>query len=191
MTDYEKVFAAYASAYENTVFFVDNLQQMAGFMGLEGKLGLDKMLRELKRCSGKYNIAIVMISTIGRASYNKDLDLSAFKESGNIDFDISTALVLQGKFILDDEEITVDEFREQKCRDITVKSVKSRDSGYAKCHLTLNAPYCTFESYAPEDGDRRTDIKTKVVNKSKASKSSSVNKVAAPIVKRGKGEFVS
>ena len=80
--------------------------------------------------------------------YDKTLELSSFKESGNIDYCVSVAFGIEPKFITDgDESMTIDDFRESDCRDITIKCVKSRDSGFQKRYITLNAPYCTFEPY--------------------------------------------
>lgn len=150
MSELERIFAVYCATFSpRPVFMIDNLQQMAGFLGYEGKAGIDKTLRILKALSSKYGVAIVLISTIGRASYNKDIGLEAFKESGNIDFDMDYGLLLLPKIVTEKnkEEFDIDEFRSQPIRDITIKAVKGRDVGFGKVFITLNAPYCTFIPY--------------------------------------------
>ena len=94
---------------------------------------------------------IVLISTLGRAAYDKPLELSSFKESGNIDYAVSVAFGIEPKYITDgDEDVTIDDFRESERRDITIKCVKGRDTGFSKRYITLNAPYCRFEPYDPD-----------------------------------------
>ena len=39
---------------------------------------------------------------------------------------------------------------ESERRDITIKCVKGRDTGFSKRYITLNAPYCRFEPYDPD-----------------------------------------
>ncbi|MBF8984397.1 hypothetical protein IZY60_12705 [Lutibacter sp. B2] len=160
--DIEKVIRIYADTYQNPVFFIDNLQQMSGYLGYDGKSGIDKTLRLLKKYSSVYNVAIVIISTLGRASYNKDLGLEAFKESGNIDYDTDAAFVIQPKFIGEDEKMTIDDFREQNERDVAIKAIKGRDFGFQKSFITLNAPYCTFELYDPDEQGGKEDNKSKI-----------------------------
>lgn len=144
----KSVMDMYCSVYDHPTFFIDNLQQFVGYMGYEGKLGVDMALNMLKAYAREYQVPIVLISTLGRASYDKTLELSSFKESGNIDYAVDVAFGIEPKFITDgDEDITIDDFRVANRRDITIKCVKSRDAGFQKRYITLNAPYCRFEPY--------------------------------------------
>ena len=138
----------YTNIYKHPVIFIDNLQQLSGYSGADGKAGVDKSINFLKEVARKYEVPIVLISTMGRASYDKTIELSSFKESGNIDYAVSCAVGLEPKFITDnDTAMDIDTFRTNPKRDITIKCVKSRDSGFEKKYITLNAPYCTFEPY--------------------------------------------
>ena len=145
------VMDVYCSVYDHPTFFIDNLQQLVGYLGYEGKLGVDKTLNMLKAYAREYQVPIVLISTLGRAAYDKPLELSSFKESGNIDYAVSVAFGIEPKYITDgDEDVTIDDFRESERRDITIKCVKGRDTGFSKRYITLNAPYCRFEPYDPD-----------------------------------------
>lgn len=138
----------YSNIFKNPTIFIDNLQQLAAYSGADGKTGVDKTVNFLKEVARKYEVPIVLISTMGRASYDKTIELSSFKESGNIDYAVSCAIGLEPKFITDnDTTMDIDTFRTNPKRDITIKCVKSRDSGFEKKYITLNAPYCTFEPY--------------------------------------------
>ena len=144
----KQVMEVYCAIYDHPTFFIDNLQQLVGYMGGEGKAGVDKTLNMLKAYAREYQVPIVLISTLGRAAYDKTLELSSFKESGNIDYAVSVAFGLEPKFITDgDDSVTIDDFRESSRRDITIKCVKGRDAGFQKRYITLNAPYCRFEPY--------------------------------------------
>ena len=102
----------------------------------------------LKAYAREYQVPIVLISTLSRASYDKTFSLSSLKESGNIEFAADLIFGIEPKFITDgDDSVTIDDFRESSRRDITIKCVKGRDAGFQKRYITLNAPYCRFEPY--------------------------------------------
>lgn len=143
----ERAIKIYTSIYNNPVFFIDSLQQMALYLGLSAKDGIDKILMMFKEYSAKYKAAIVLVSTLGRAYYNKDLTIEAFKESGNIEYDADSIFVLQPKNLKEDGAVDMDGFKSCNYRDITIKCLKSRDSGFSSKDITLYAPYCSFIPY--------------------------------------------
>lgn len=144
----KQIMEIYCAAYDHPTFFIDNLQQLVGYLGYEGKAGVDKTLNLLKAYAREYKVPVVLISTLGRAAYDKTIELSSFKESGNIDYAVSTAFGIEPKYITDGEEgVTIDDFRAEERREITIKCVKGRDAGFKKRYITLNAPFCRFEPY--------------------------------------------
>ena len=148
----KSVMHLYCSVYDHPTFFIDNLQQLVGYLGYEGKLGVDKTLNMLKAYAREYQVPVVLISTLGRAAYDKPLEISSMKESGNIDYCASVIFGIEPKFITDgDESVTIDDFRANDRRDITIKCLKSRDAGFQKRTITLNAPYCRFEPHDPDN----------------------------------------
>lgn len=154
-----KLIYRFTEIYNQPTIFIDNLQQLVGYSGLDGKQGVDRTLNFLKELARQFAVPIVLISTLGRAAYDKTIELSSFKESGNIDYAVSVAVGLEPKFITDnDTSITIDDFRESAMRDITIKCVKSRDSGFQKKYITLNAPHCTFEPF-DENQPHNTSVK--------------------------------
>lgn len=153
----ERAIKLYTSIYQSPVFFVDSLQQMALYLGLSAKDGIDKILMMFKEYSAKYKAAIVLVSTLSRTYYNKDLVMEAFKESGNIEYDADSIFVLQPKFIKENPDMaSLDDFKNCDYRDITIKCLKSRDSGFASKDITLFAPFCSF---IPYDEDRSIQLK--------------------------------
>lgn len=149
--DIEKIVQLFSMTYKQPVFIVDNIQLAAGFSGVDGKTGVDGVMRKMKHLSSNYKVPIILISTLSRSSYGKDLSLESYKESGNIEFDADSALVLQPQYITDKTNVSVDEFRAMDKREITIKSIKSRDSGFMQTTLTLNAPFCKYEKHMDDD----------------------------------------
>ena len=146
----ERAIKLYSSIYKQPVFFVDSLQQMALYLGLSAKDGIDKILMMFKEYSAKYKAAIVVVSTLSRSHYNKDLTIEAFKESGNIEYDADSIFVLQPKDLKEEGAIDMDSFKSCDYRDVTIKCLKSRDSGFVSRDITLFAPYCSFIPYDEE-----------------------------------------
>ena len=153
----QRIFHVYSSIYKNVVFICDSLQQIAGFRhGSSGKESVDKQLQEFKGLSTYYEVPLILISTLNRSAYSKnaDIEMSGLKESGNLEFDSDLILILQPKFIKDkDIDMTMDKSRELDYRDITIKCIKSRDSGYREKTMTLYAPGCTFIEYEEDKED--------------------------------------
>ncbi len=162
----ERIIKMYSSIYQNPVIFIDSLQQMAGYLGVGAKEGIDRLLMMIKEYSAKYKVAIVLVSTLSRAYYNKDLVIESFKESGNIEYDSDQIFVLQGKYVKENADlVSVDDYKSCDYRDITIKCLKSRDSGFISKDITLFAPYCSF---IPFDEERSRQQK---LDKGKAEKS--------------------
>ena len=165
----ERIIKMYSSIYQNPVIFIDSLQQMAGYLGVGAKEGIDRLLMMIKEYSAKYKVAIVLVSTLSRAYYNKDLVIESFKESGNIEYDSDQIFVLQGKYVKDNADlVSVDDYKSCDYRDITIKCLKSRDSAFKSTDITLFAPYCSF---IPYDEERSRQQK---LDKGKAEKSDDV-----------------
>ncbi len=166
----QRIFHVYSSIYKNLIFICDSLQQIAGFRnGSSGKESVDKQLQEFKGLSTYYEVPLILISTLNRSAYSKssDIEITGLKESGNLEFDSDLVLILQPRFIKElDSKMTMDKFRELDYRDITIKCIKSRDSGYREKTMTLYAPGCTFIPFqGSEEQDEKVDrSKGKVEN---------------------------
>lgn len=147
----ERIIKMYSSVYQNPVIFIDSLQQMSGYLGVGAKEGIDRLLMMIKEYSAKYKVAIVLVSTLSRAYYNKDLVIESFKESGNIEYDSDQIFTVQGKYLKENSDlVSVDDYKSCDYRDTTIKCLKSRDSGFISKDITLYAPYCTFIPYDEE-----------------------------------------
>ncbi len=169
----QQIFHVYSSIYKNVVFICDSLQQIAGFRhGSSGKESVDKQLQEFKGLSTYYEVPLILISTLNRSAYSKsaDIEITGLKETGNLEFDSDLILILQPRFVKEtDNKMTMDKFRELEYRDITVKCIKSRDSGYREKTMTLYAPGCTFIEFegTEEQEEKVEKVKKKAENTKK------------------------
>lgn len=150
MDKIERIFNVYCNTYEKVIFFADSLQQIAGYIG-GGKEGVDTQLRQFKQLSRKYNVPIVMISTLNRTGYAKqgEINFSDLKESGSIEYDCDILLTMVPRFALMPEpDMDLKTFKQSDKRDIVISCKKSRDSAERDKTMTLYAPGCTFIPYA-------------------------------------------
>ena len=89
------------------------------------KQNTDKNVLELKRLSRELEIPIIAISSLNRANYNESINMSAFKESGAIEYssDVLLGLQLAGA---GDKDFNVDMAKSQEPRQIELKILKNR-----------------------------------------------------------------
>lgn len=89
------------------------------------KQNTDKNVLELKRLSRELEIPIIAISSLNRANYNESINMSAFKESGAIEYssDVLLGLQLAGA---GDKDFDVDMAKSQEPRQIELKILKNR-----------------------------------------------------------------
>ena len=71
------------------------LQHDDKYINSNDKLRTDVNITSLKRISRDYKIPILVISSFNRMSYDKDITLSAFKESGGIEYSSDIIIGLQ------------------------------------------------------------------------------------------------
>lgn len=86
----------------------------------DDKKNIDFNITELKRISREYDIPVIVISSIGRQYYKKQIDFEAFKSSGNIEFTADVVIGLQYSFMADignasDSEI-IERYKEAKSK---------------------------------------------------------------------------
>ena len=79
------------------VVVVDYIQLLgiADESNASDKQKIDKAVMELKRISRDFNIPIIGISSLNRESYNKAMSMSAFKESGAVEYTADVLIGLQ------------------------------------------------------------------------------------------------
>ena len=115
------------------VVFIDYLQILAPYdMRSTDKQNTDKAVLELKRMSRDYNTVVMAISSFNRESYASEVNMSAFKESGAIEYgsDVLLAMQPQGMSTENrrDKNIEiVNECKRSDTRDVEIKVLKNRN----------------------------------------------------------------
>lgn len=144
----EKIFDKYTAVYENVVFIVDSLQQVAGYLD-SGKNGVDSILRVFKKWSATN--PVILVSTLNRSGYSKesgDVGMVSLKESGALEYNTDLLLTMVPLGFVDkslNEDLKA--FKSKDYRDIMITCKKSRDSAEKDQKITLYAPGCTFIPY--------------------------------------------
>lgn len=159
---------------------VDYLQILSGGDKiLSDKQLVDESVKEMASLALTQSIPVVLISSLNRNSYKKELDMTAFKESGGIEYSSDVLMALQfskaanGDFNIEEEKA--------KCpRKIELNILKQRygQSGL-KISFDYYAPYDCFVEIAEEQ--LKTVVrKKKAAAPKKSAKAESEKKETAP-----------
>lgn len=112
------------------VVMIDYLQIIAPYdLRASDKQNTDKAVLELKRLSRDYRLPVFVISSLNRESYaTGEIEMSAFKESGAIEYgsDVLMGLQVQGVSGTQDKVKAIQEAKEHAIRNVEVKILKNR-----------------------------------------------------------------
>jgi replicative DNA helicase len=90
-----------------------------------------KAVMELKRISRDYNTPVFAISSLNRESYGKSINMTAFKESGAIEYSSDVLIGLQIAGIDNQSNDKAEEYinseKNKEIRDIELKILKNRN----------------------------------------------------------------
>lgn len=112
---------------KHPVVIIDYLQIVSPFNDrMSDKQNMDKAVLELKRISRDFKIPVIAISSFNRSSYNLQVTMEAFKESGAIEYssDVLIGLQLEGA---DDKNFDAQNAKSQNPRRIELKILKNRN----------------------------------------------------------------
>ena len=131
---------------ELPVVFIDYLQIIPpseSEKGLSDKARMDSIVLRLKDISRKYNIPIVVISSFNRQNYGQQANMTAFKESGSIEYSSDVVIALEFSALSDDETSYNEVVERSKAiRNVDVVVLKNRNgqSG-ARIHYAFYTKY--------------------------------------------------
>lgn len=113
------------------------------------KQNMDKTVLELKRLSRGKETSVIGISSLNRQNYREAINMSAFKESGGIEYsaDVLIGLQLCG---MGDKEFDVDEAKRRNPRDVELKILKNRNGPVSKTTRFLYYPEFNLFREAPD-----------------------------------------
>ena len=114
------------------VLFVDYAQILAPVdMRASDKQNTDKAVLELKRLSRDTGIPVICISSLNRDNYTQPINLTAFKESGSLEYGSDCLLGLQF-YGMDYKEGEADKAREKRIRELVKTQKKKGNDGNAE-----------------------------------------------------------
>lgn len=87
---------------------------------------IDNNLISLKQLSRDLNLAIILISSFNRDSYNKEPSMASFKESGGIEYSSDVMIVLKPLKVAKTEEENIKICKSQPKRNIILNIIKNR-----------------------------------------------------------------
>lgn len=131
------------------------------------KTNTDASVNALKRLSRDYKTTVLAISSLNRESYNRPMSLSAFKESGAIEYSSDVLIGLDFTKMLDDPtSIDFEEEKDKTPRNITLTILKNRNGRTGKRINYLYDPrFNHFEEdeYYKKQSKEKTNKKLKTV----------------------------
>lgn len=109
------------------VVFVDYLQILApADPRTSDKQNTDKAVLELKRMSRDLKTPVIAVSSLNRDNYNAPINMSAYKESGAIEYGSDVLIGLQAKGA-GESGFNIDEAKKKDPREIELKILKNRN----------------------------------------------------------------
>lgn len=140
------------------IVIVDYLQILAPYNErLSDKQNTDKAVLELKRMSRDYKTPVIAISSFNRESYNADVKMSAFKESGAIEYGADVLIGLQPAGMKQGGQETLEEYKSADIRDTEAKILKNRNGKTGgKLRYNYNPRFNIFEEKIVEPKEENT-----------------------------------
>ena len=139
------------------IVFIDYFQFLKPFdVRATDKANADANIKGLTKIVGEFKIPIIAISSFNRQNYNTEVTLTAFKESGNIEYSSDVAIGLQfhnvGK-----ENFSETQAKKKNPRDVELVILKARNGGLVgeKVRFKYNAYYNYFEEIEQFEDERR------------------------------------
>ena len=94
-------------------------------MHFTDKQNLDRTVCALKKLSREQELTILAISSFNRENYNVEATMSAFKESGGIDYSADVLMGLQARGA-GSRSFNIDEEKRKDPRELELKILKNR-----------------------------------------------------------------
>ena len=129
------------------IIFIDYLQILApAEPRATDKSNIDKAVLELKRLSRDLKATVIAISSLNRESYDEEISMTAFKESGAIEYGSDVLIGLQFKGC-EKKDFNIDEAKAKDAREIELVLLKNRN-GRTGAKIPFN--YCPMFNFFAE-----------------------------------------
>lgn len=126
------------------VVLIDYLQIIAPVdVHFTDKQNLDRIVCGLKKLSRTHGLTILAISSFNRENYNLEVSMSAFKESGGIDYSADVLMGLQARGA-GSRAFNMDEEKRKDPRELELKILKNRSAALGNSILFRYYPAFSF-----------------------------------------------
>lgn len=134
---------------------------------------IDKSLNTFRKLTNLYNIPIMAISSFNRSYYGKSVELDAFKESGNIEYDANLIMSLEYTKLAEFDKETdikkteiLDQIKSAQFKELTLKVLKEKNNSARKTKLKFDGKHCTFEVMTEFDEEKKQipEFEEKIIN---------------------------
>lgn len=145
------------------VVIIDYLQILPGDPRMSDKQRIDTNVTELKRLSRDQDIAVIVVSSLNRASYTAPVTFEAFKESGGIEYTADVVIGLQLEAVKDrirggedsDKQELLRKAKEEIPRKIELVCLKNRNGRTFSCSFKYNQVFDYYASNTVAAGTQR------------------------------------
>ena len=126
------------------------------------KLGIDEIVRKLKKFQRDTNTTFIVISSFNRTNYAQEVSFESFKESGNIEYTADVVWALQldvmnrikGGDLVSESRRKIEEAKKRQPRQIHLKCLKNRQGTNYDCYFEYHSAHDYFEPCTAFDNDK-------------------------------------
>ena len=130
------------------VVFIDYLQLLATTLHHENaKINVDETILYVRELIKKYQIPIVLISSLNRSSYDQRITMGAFKESGLIEYSADVLLGLENITNMN-SNLAYRSRIQPETRDVLLRILKNKEgTAFKEIKLVYTPEFNIFEEY--------------------------------------------
>ncbi len=157
------------------IVIVDYLQILNnGEKSFGDKQMTDVNITEMSALSLKHNIPVILISSVGRSSYGREITLGSYKESGNIEYSADVLIAIQFK----NKQNSVENEKSKFPREVEISLLKHRFGPIGSvAEFNYYAPYDTFIEKNSSSEIEKSRGKGKKTRKLKSNKNAVENNI--------------
>lgn len=115
------------------------------------KQNMDKLMTIIKQCTTKFNVPVILISSLNREGYTQKISLQSLKESGGIEYCAEVILGLQFRDM--GKDFDIDEAKARNPREIEMIVLKNR---FGMTGTTINYDFYPEYNYFEEERENDT-----------------------------------
>lgn len=159
VSDIEKDIAEFQKSGISPVLFIDYLQQLKSSNARSSdKQNVDSDISRIKEIAMKFNIPVIVISSLNRLAYYKPVTVDAFKESGSIEYSADCLLALQMYGVGSDDTRTTVQFQIDMGKYPRITELILLKERNRPCYSKIKLDYYTKFNYFTDHNNKMDSI---------------------------------